>query len=184
MKAWLAVSAVIDRISYAFGWIASWLVLASVLISAGNAMSRYLFSISSNAWLEIQWQLFSGVFLLGAPYMLCMNGHVRVDLFYGSAKPRTKLWIDVFGIIFFLFPVMLTLTYFAWRLLRAEPAVGGAVVQYRRADPLAGEGPDAARFRADAAAGRVGAGKADCRIARSGRPARRIREAPAVTGAR
>jgi TRAP-type mannitol/chloroaromatic compound transport system permease small subunit len=114
MKGWLGVAAAIDRVSYAFGWIASWLVLFSVLISAGNALSRYLFSISSNAWLEIQWQLFAGIFLLGAPYVLCVNGHVRVDLFYGSAGPRRKLWIDVFGIICFLFPVMLTLTYFAW----------------------------------------------------------------------
>ena len=105
MKAWLGVAAAIDRISYAFGWIASWLVLFSVLISAGNALSRYLFSLSSNAWLEIQWQLFAGIFLLGAPYVLCMNEHVRVDLFYGSASPRRKLWIDVFGIIFFLIPV-------------------------------------------------------------------------------
>lgn len=114
MKPWLALSAAIDRISTFFGWIAAWLVLLSVLISAGNALSRYLFNLSSNAWLEIQWQLFSGVFLLGAPYVLCVNGHVRVDLFYGSASPRRKLWIDVFGIVFFLFPVMLTLTYFTW----------------------------------------------------------------------
>ncbi len=114
MKGWLGLSAAIDRISYAFAWVAAWLVLFSVVISAGNAASRYLFSLSSNAWLEIQWQLFSGVFLLGAPYVLCVNGHVRVDLFYGSASPRRKLWIDVFGLVFFLFPVMLTLTYFAW----------------------------------------------------------------------
>lgn len=114
MKGWLGLSAAIDRISYAFGWIASWLVLLSVTISAGNALSRYLFSISSNAWLEIQWQLFSGIFLLGAPYVLCLNGHVRVDLLYGSRSPRGKLWTDVFGIVVFLFPVMLTLTYFAW----------------------------------------------------------------------
>ena len=114
MKAWLGVSAAIDRISYVFGRVASWLVLFSVLISAGNALSRYLFSLSSNAWLEIQWQLFAGIFLLGAPYVLCVNGHVRVDLIYGSVSPRGKLWIDVLGFVFFLFPVMLTLTYFAW----------------------------------------------------------------------
>jgi TRAP-type mannitol/chloroaromatic compound transport system permease small subunit len=114
MKGWLQLSATIDRISAAFGWVAAWLVLFSVLISAGNALSRYLFSLSSNAWLEIQWQLFAGIFLLGAPYVLCVNGHVRVDLIYGSAPPRRKLWIDVFGIVVFLFPVMATLTYFGW----------------------------------------------------------------------
>ena len=114
MTGLLRLSGVIDAVSRFFGVIAAVLVLASCFISAGNALSRYLFSLSSNAWLEIQWQLFSGVFLLGAPYVLCMNGHVRVDLIYGSVSPRGKLWIDVFGIIFFLFPVMLTLTYFAW----------------------------------------------------------------------
>lgn len=114
MKGLLRLSEGIDRISTVFGWIAAWLVLLSVLISAGNALSRYLFNLSSNAWLEIQWQFFSGVFLLGAPYVLSVNGHVRVDLFYGSASPRRKLWIDVFGIVCFLFPVMLVLTYFTW----------------------------------------------------------------------
>lgn len=114
MAGLLRFAGVVDGVSKAFAWIATWLVLLACLISAGNAMSRYAFSASSNAWLEIQWQMFAGIFLLGAPYVLCVNGHVRVDLFYGSASPRRKLWIDVFGIIFFLFPVMLTLTYFAW----------------------------------------------------------------------
>jgi TRAP-type mannitol/chloroaromatic compound transport system permease small subunit len=77
-------------------------------------MSRYLFSLSSNAWLEIQWQLFAGIFLLGAAYVLQKNGHVRVDLVYGSVGHRGKLWIDVLGIIFFLFPTMGVLAYFGW----------------------------------------------------------------------
>ena len=68
---------------------------SSCLISAGNAASRYLFSLSSNAWLEIQWQMFAGIFLLGAPHVLKLNEHVRVDLLYGGASPRRKLWIDV-----------------------------------------------------------------------------------------
>ena len=68
---------------------------------------RYAFSISSNAWLEIQWQMFAGIFLLGAPYVLQVNEHVRVDLIYGGASARTKLWIDVFGLILFLFPATL-----------------------------------------------------------------------------
>ena len=86
-----------------------WLVLLSCLISAGNAASRYLFSLSSNAWLEIQWQMFAGIFLLGAAYVLKLNEHVRVDLLYGGAPPRRKLWIDVIGLIFFLFPSMLVI---------------------------------------------------------------------------
>jgi TRAP-type mannitol/chloroaromatic compound transport system permease small subunit len=114
MKGLLRLSEAIDRVSLLFGWIASWLVLFATLISAGNALSRYLFSLSSNAWLEIQWQLFSGIFLLGAAQVLKMNGHVRVDLIYGSVSPRGKLWIDIFGIIVFLFPTMALLTYFSW----------------------------------------------------------------------
>lgn len=80
------------------------------MISAANALSRYALSISSNAWLEIQWQMFAGIFLLGAPYVLKLNEHVRVDIIYGSRSLRTKLWIDVFGIIFFLFPATVMMT--------------------------------------------------------------------------
>lgn len=105
MATLLALSSIIDRISRFFGIIAAVLVLLSCLISAGNAMSRYLFSISSNAWLEIQWQMFAGIFLLGTAHVLKLNEHVRVDIIYMGRSQRTKLWIDVFGIIFFLIPV-------------------------------------------------------------------------------
>lgn len=114
MQALLRLAGTIDGVSRFFGWIAAWMVLLSCLISAGNAASRYLFSLSSNAWLEIQWQMFSAMFLLGAPWVLKLNEHVRVDLFYGSAAPRTKLWIDVFGIIFFLIPSMAAMGYASW----------------------------------------------------------------------
>ena len=120
MKGWLRLAAAIDRISLFFGWIAAWLVLLSCLISAGNAASRYLFSLSSNAWLEIQWQMFAGIFLLGAAWVLKLNEHVRVDLLYGSASPRRKLWTDVFGIIFFLFPTTLVIALFAWPFFLAS----------------------------------------------------------------
>ena len=105
MAGLLRFAGAIDGISRFFAWIAAWLVLLSCLISAGNAASRYLFSLSSNAWLEIQWQMFAGIFLLGAAHVLKLNEHVRVDLLYGSASPRRKLWIDVIGIPLFLFPV-------------------------------------------------------------------------------
>ena len=101
----LALSGLIDRLSLYGGYAAAVLVLVSCLVSAGNAASRYLFSISSNAWLEIQWQMFAGIFLLGAPYVLQLNEHVRVDILYGGYSERKKLWVDVFGIILFLFPV-------------------------------------------------------------------------------
>ena len=114
MAGLLRFARAIDRISLFFSWIAAWLVLLSCLISAGNAASRYLFSISSNAWLEIQWQMFSGIFLLGAAHVLKLNEHVRVDLLYGSAPPRRKLWIDIIGIPLFLFPAMSVMAWFSW----------------------------------------------------------------------
>jgi TRAP-type mannitol/chloroaromatic compound transport system permease small subunit len=114
LQALLKLAAGIDRVSWVFGIIASVLVLAACLISAGNAVSRYAFDLSSNAWLEIQWQLFSGIFLLGAPWVLKLNGHVRVDLVYGSVNDRKKLWIDIFGLIFFLGPATAMMIYFGW----------------------------------------------------------------------
>jgi len=106
----LRLAGFIDRISWVFGIVASGLVLLSCFISAGNAMMRYLFDMSSNAWLEVQWQMFAGIFLLGAPWVLKMNGHVRVDLIYGGLSTRGKAWVDVFGLIFFLFPVCFLMT--------------------------------------------------------------------------
>jgi TRAP-type mannitol/chloroaromatic compound transport system permease small subunit len=120
MQGWLRLAAAIDRVSHFFGWIAAWLVLLSALISAGNAASRYLFSASSNAWLEIQWQMFAGIFMLGAAWVLKLNEHVRVDLLYGSASQRRKLWTDVFGIILFLFPMTLVMVWFAWPFFLAS----------------------------------------------------------------
>jgi TRAP-type mannitol/chloroaromatic compound transport system permease small subunit len=90
------------------------LVLLACLISAGNAASRYLFSESSNGWLEIQWYMFAGMVLLGAPYTLRMNEHVRVDLLYGMMSTRTRIWIDIIGGVLFLLPICIILTYFTW----------------------------------------------------------------------
>jgi TRAP-type mannitol/chloroaromatic compound transport system permease small subunit len=114
MKGLLVVAGAIDAISRFFGRIAAWLVLASCLVSAGNAASRYLFSASSNAWLEIQWQMFAGIFLLGAADVLRRNEHVRVDLLYGSRSDRGKLWTDVIGLTLFLIPSVVTLLFFSW----------------------------------------------------------------------
>jgi TRAP-type mannitol/chloroaromatic compound transport system permease small subunit len=101
----LALATGIDRLNRFFGIVAALLVAVSCLISALNALSRYAFDFSSNAYLEIQWQMFAGIFLLGAPYVLKLNEHVRVDLFYGALSARSKLWVDVFGFLVFLFPV-------------------------------------------------------------------------------
>jgi len=105
---------VIDSLNDGFGQVADWLVLFACLISAGNAMSRYAFSLSSNAWLEVQWYMFAGMVMLGAPHTLKVNEHVRVDLLFSSVSERTRIWIDILGIIFFLFPICIILIYFTW----------------------------------------------------------------------
>jgi TRAP-type mannitol/chloroaromatic compound transport system permease small subunit len=114
MQRLLALAGAIDAVSRFFGRIAAWLVLASCLISAGNAVSRYLFSASSNAWLEVQWQMFAGIFMLGAANVLRLNEHVRVDLLCGSRSERGKLWTDVIGLTLFLIPSVATMIFFSW----------------------------------------------------------------------
>lgn len=96
MNVLLKLSRGIDWFNSQLAVVANWLVLLAAVISAGNAASRYVFSESSNGWLEIQWYMFAGMVLLGAPYTLKMNEHVRVDLFYGMfASERTQIWIDI-----------------------------------------------------------------------------------------
>ena len=114
MRSLLAVSRAIDAINQAVGRTLIWLVLAMVLLSAGNAASRYLFSISSNAWLELQWYLYAAVFLLCAGYTLLHNGHVRIDILSSRLSARANAWIDIFGALFFLLPVSLYLIWLSW----------------------------------------------------------------------
>src|ERR1044071_9892666 len=109
MQALLALSRVIDAVNEKFGWIADWLVLLSCLISAGNAFSRYAFSISSNAWLEIQWSMFRALVLLAASYTLKKKEHFRVDLVYSNISTRRQIWIDIVGGLLFLLPATLIL---------------------------------------------------------------------------
>jgi TRAP-type mannitol/chloroaromatic compound transport system permease small subunit len=114
VKGLLAISRGVDWFNTQLAVVANWLVLLAALISAGNAGSRYIFSESSNGWLEIQWYMFAGMVLLGGPYTLKMNEHVRVDLFYGLASERTRIWIDIVGGLLFLLPICVILTYFTW----------------------------------------------------------------------
>ena len=100
MKALLAVSRAIDAINERLGRLANWLVLIACLISAGNAMIRYAFDMSSNAWLEVQWYLFAGIVMLGASYTLQLNEHVRVDILYMHLSERGKEWLDLLGALF------------------------------------------------------------------------------------
>jgi TRAP-type mannitol/chloroaromatic compound transport system permease small subunit len=114
MNALLGVSDLIDAMNERFGRIANWCVLLACFISAGNALVRYGFSFSSNAWLEIQWYLFGAMFMLGAPYTLKMNEHVRVDILYGNAPPRVQVWIDLLGGILFLLPATIIMGWMSW----------------------------------------------------------------------
>jgi TRAP-type mannitol/chloroaromatic compound transport system permease small subunit len=114
VKFLLALAHRIDSLSRAAAVVALWLVLICALVSAGNALSRYALDLSSNAWLEVQWYLFAAVVMLGASYTLFRNEHVRVDLFYGWMSERSRLYVDIFGIIVFLLPGMILLTWMTW----------------------------------------------------------------------
>jgi len=114
MGALLAYSRAMDRMSAGIAVIANWAVLIAVLISAGNAMVRYMLNSSSNAWLEIQWYLFGGMVFLGAAHTLRRNEHVRVDVLYSSVSERTRLWIDTIGFSVFMLPICIYLTYLSF----------------------------------------------------------------------
>jgi TRAP-type mannitol/chloroaromatic compound transport system permease small subunit len=118
LEIFLRLSRLIDTANLAFGKVANLLILLSCLISAGNASMRYAFSMSSNAWLEIQWYMFAAIVLLGASHTLKVNEHVRVDLIYGSAGERARLWIDVIGLLLFLLPSTALFTYLSWPLFQ------------------------------------------------------------------
>jgi TRAP-type mannitol/chloroaromatic compound transport system permease small subunit len=114
MKAFLAFSRVIDALNERIGRSVYWLVLVMVLVSAGNATSRYALSRASNAWLELQWYLFAAVFLLCAGYTLLHNEHIRIDVIAGRLSRRTQVWIDVFGTVFFLLPMAAFILWLSW----------------------------------------------------------------------
>ncbi len=113
----LRLSKWIDVLGERIGRVANLMILLSCLVSATNALVRYGFNISNNWPLELQWYLFGAAVMLGAPYVFQKNEHVRVDLIYGHVSDRAQLWIDVFGIIFFLLPACLLFTWLAWKAL-------------------------------------------------------------------
>ena len=114
MPVFLVASRLIDAVSQFMGKLSEYMVLFCCLISAANALIRYTFNYSSNGWLEIQWYLFAFVVVLGAAHTLRMNEHVRVDLIYGSVSDRARLWIDTVGLIVFLLPACIFLTWLCW----------------------------------------------------------------------
>jgi len=114
MKLLLGLSRAIDALNEHVGRLTYWLILAAVLISAGNAVVRYSVNMSSNAWLEIQWYLFSFVFLFCAGYTLLHNQHVRIDVISGQLSGRARAWIDIFGTLFFLMPMAIAIMWLSW----------------------------------------------------------------------
>ncbi|MDH5206373.1 MAG: TRAP transporter small permease subunit [Hylemonella sp.] len=114
MNVFLTLSRIIDGVSHLIGKLTMWLILATTLISAGNAIVRKLFDTSSNALLEIQWYLFAGVFMLGAGYVLLKNAHVRIDFISARLSPRTRNWIDAVGIVVVLIPFCLLTIHLGW----------------------------------------------------------------------
>jgi TRAP-type mannitol/chloroaromatic compound transport system permease small subunit len=135
MTALLALSRAIDWINEWIGRSAIWLILGAILISATNAVVRKIFSTSSNAWLEVQWYLYGGAFMLAAAYTLKHNEHVRIDIFYGSRSRRTQHWIDLFGHVVFLMPFVAVMVWMlipyamqAWRTGQVSTNAGGLVI--------------------------------------------------------
>ena len=124
MNQLLALSRLIDRFTAVFGKLNAALVLLMVFISAGNAIVRKVFNISSNAWLEVQWYLFAAVVMLGLAYVLQKNAHVRIDFVSSRLSQRARTWVDIFGIVFFLFPLCIVLIKMSWPMFANAYATG------------------------------------------------------------
>lgn len=125
----------IDRLNEFIGKWVAWLILVSILISAGNAVIRKAFNISSNAWLELQWYLFGAAFLLAAAYTLKQNEHIRIDIIYGMFSRRTQHRIDLFGHVFFLMPFVILMIYYfvpyvalSFRSGEVSSSAGGLII--------------------------------------------------------
>lgn len=135
MAGLLALSRLIDTVNETIGKWVSWAILVAVLVSAGNAVIRKTFNMSSNAWLELQWYLFGAAFLLAAAYTLKQNEHIRIDIVYGMFSRRGQHWIDLLGHIFFLMPfVILMIIYFteyvelSYRTKEVSSSAGGLIL--------------------------------------------------------
>lgn len=112
MQPLLGFCRLIDAVTEKIGKAVSWLILVAVLVSAGNAIIRKAFNMSSNAWLEAQWYLFGAAFMFAAAYTLSQNDHIRIDVVYGTFTRRVQHWIDLFGHVFFLMPFVLLMVYY------------------------------------------------------------------------
>ncbi|GAA5232950.1 TRAP transporter small permease subunit [Verticiella sediminum] len=114
MRSLLALSRLIDAINERVGQAVMWVTLIVVFISAGNAVVRKVWHTSSNAWLEVQWYLFGAIFLLAAGYTLLRNEHVRVDILASKLSQRKQIYIEIFGVLFFLLPMAIWIMWLSW----------------------------------------------------------------------
>ena len=180
MQALLALSRAIDRLNAFVGKYSIWLIFASTLISALNAVVRKAFDFSSNGFLEVQWYLFAWSFLIAAGYTLLHREHVRIDVVNSRLSKRTQVWIDILGFAFFLTPLCVTILYLSmpvvlqmiesgemsgnpgglirWPVWMAIPVgirlmmLQGWSELIKRIDFLGGEGPDPMGRRTDKSA--------------------------------
>lgn len=137
MATWLRFAHRIDRLNEWIGRLVYWLTLFMVLIGAYNALVRFLdrftgLGLSSNTYIELQWYMYSLVFLLGAAYTLRHNAHVRVDVLFAQVGPRGRAWINLVGTLLFLLPFCVLLIWTSWptvsnswAVLEVSPDPGG-----------------------------------------------------------
>lgn len=145
MSALLMLSRLIDAVNEFIGKWVGWLIFVSILVSAGNAVIRKAFNMSSNAWLELQWYLFGAAFMLAAAYTLKQNEHIRIDIVYGAFSRRVQHWIDLFGHVFFLTPFALLMIFYfvpyvalSYRIGEVSTNAGGLIVWPAKALLLTG----------------------------------------------
>ena len=118
MNILLRLSRAVDWLNERIGRLVYWLVLAAVLVSSANAMSRYVLHKTSNGWLETQWYLFAAIFLLCSGYTLLHNEHIRIDVVAQRFSRRTQTWIDIFGTLFFMLPMTLFIMVLGWAMFK------------------------------------------------------------------
>jgi TRAP-type mannitol/chloroaromatic compound transport system permease small subunit len=114
MRTLLALSRLIDAATRRLGQWVAWLIVVAAIISAGNAIIRKLFDVSSNSWLELQWLLFSAVFLLAAPWTLALNEHIRIDIVNQHLPRWARNAIEIIGHLFFLLPMAAVIVWTSW----------------------------------------------------------------------
>ena len=131
----LGISRTIDAITEFIGKAVSWLILVAVLVSAGNAIIRKIFNVSSNSWLEAQWYLFGAAFMFAAAYTLSQNEHIRIDIVYAMFSRRVQHWIDLLGHLLFLMPFVVLMVYYlvpyvllSYRSGEVSSSAGGLII--------------------------------------------------------